>query len=128
MSKELQNASTSKLVNVVLHDIAHARAGDKGERLSICLFAYNPDLYPFIVNQIDESKVYEHFAHRGVFEVRRFLLPKLDGMNFVIDGALEGGVNGSLNLDGHGKSLSFRLLELEVEIPNTLLNGGKNYE
>ncbi len=125
MNKALQNASTHKLVNVALHHIAHARAGDKGERLSICLFAYNPDLYPFILNQIDENKVWEHFAHRGVFEVRRFLLPKLCGMNFVIDGALEGGVNGSLNLDGHGKSLSFRLLEVEVKIPNTLLDGGK---
>ena len=31
-------------------------------------------------------------------------------MNFVIDDALEGGVNGSLSLDGHGKSLSFMLL------------------
>ncbi|WP_417543158.1 hypothetical protein [Marinobacter sp.] len=128
MSKALQNSSTDQLVTVALHTIAHARAGDKGERLSICLFAYNPDLYPFIQNQIDESKVYEHFSHRGVFEVRRFLLPKLGGMNFVIDGALEGGVNGSLNLDGHGKSLSFRLLELEVAIPSTLLNGGKSHE
>jgi hypothetical protein len=31
--------------------------------------------------------------------------------------ALEGGVNASLNLDGHGKSWSFLLLALEVEIP-----------
>jgi len=42
-------------------------------------------------------------------------------MNFVIDNALEGGVNGSLNLDGHGKSLSFLLLSLDVQVPEELL-------
>ena len=29
---------------------------------------------------------------------------------------LEGGVNSSLGLDGHGKSLSFLLLDAEIEI------------
>ncbi|BBI49635.1 hypothetical protein HORIV_20560 [Vreelandella olivaria] len=38
------------------------------------------------------------------------------GMNFVIDDVLEGGVNGALNLDGHGKTLSFLLLSLEMNI------------
>jgi hypothetical protein len=42
-------------------------------------------------------------------------------MNFVLDGALEGGVNRSLNLDGHGKAASFRLLSLTVSAPLTLL-------
>jgi hypothetical protein len=32
-------------------------------------------------------------------------------MNFVIDDVLDGGVNGSLNLDTHGKALAFLLLE-----------------
>jgi hypothetical protein len=35
---------------------------------------------------------------------------------------LEGGVNGSLNLDGHGKSHSFRLLSMTIEIPSEKLN------
>jgi hypothetical protein len=30
---------------------------------------------------------------------------------------LEGGVNGSLNLDGHGKSLSFLVLSLPIRVP-----------
>ena len=46
----------------------------------------------------------------------RYELPRLCALNFVIDRVLDGGVNASLNLDGHGKSLSFRLLELEIEI------------
>lgn len=105
----------------LLVDIAHARAGDKGERLSICLFAYEDAAYPHLVDQVTEERVHELFAHRGVYQVKRYLLPKLSGMNFVLDGVLEGGVNGSLNLDGHGKSQSFRLLGLEVEVPVDLL-------
>ena len=43
-------------------------------------------------------------------------LPKLAAFNFVLDDVLEGGVNASLGLDGHGKSLSFLLLDMPVEI------------
>ena len=38
-------------------------------------------------------------------------------MNFVLEGALDGGVNESLNLDTHGKTLSFLLLSMEIEVP-----------
>ena len=46
----------------------------------------------------------------------RYDLPKLAAFNFVLDDVLEGGVNASLGLDGHGKSLSFVLLDLPVQI------------
>lgn len=35
-------------------------------------------------------------------------------MNLVIDDVLQGGVNGALNLDGHGKTLSYLLLGMSV--------------
>lgn len=104
-------------ISVPLHRLAHARAGDKGDRLSICLFAFAPDIYQYLCEQVTEEKVFDLFAHRDVTRVRRYLLPKLDGMNFVLDDALEGGVNSSLNLDGHGKSQSFRLLEMPLSVP-----------
>jgi hypothetical protein len=37
-------------------------------------------------------------------------------LNFVIDDLLDGGVNLSLNLDSHGKSLSYWLLAMKIEI------------
>lgn len=105
---------TKEPQTVLLHDIAHARAGDKGERLNIGLFAYDPAHYAVLVEQVTEDAVQALFAHRGASRVRRYELPNLDGLNFVIDGVLEGGVNGSLNLDGHGKTQSFRLLSMPV--------------
>jgi hypothetical protein len=43
-------------------------------------------------------------------------------LNFVLDDALEGGVNAALALDSHGKTASFRLLSLEIDIPAELLD------
>lgn len=107
-----------------LYAIAHARAGDKGDRLSIGLFAYRPDAFQVLCDQVTEDRVHALFAHRGTTSVRRHLLPRLSGMNFVLDGALEGGVNRSLNLDGHGKTASFRLLSLIISAPITLIDDG----
>ena len=41
-------------------------------------------------------------------------------MNFVLENMLDGGVNDSLNLDSHGKTLAFLLLSLEVAAPKEL--------
>lgn len=108
-----------------LYELAHARAGDKGERVNIGLFAYCPAVYPHLLEQVTEERVAALFAHRGASRVRRYELPRIHALNFVIDGALEGGVNGSLNLDGHGKSQSFRLLGLEVRVPPDILAAAK---
>ena len=64
-----------------------------------------------------EARVLELFRHRGASRVQRFELPNLPAFNFVIDDVLQGGVNASLNLDGHGKTLSFLVLTLEVDVP-----------
>ena len=44
----------------------------------------------------------------------------LDGGDGVLDGVLDGGVNDALNLDTHGKSLSFLLLDLRIDVPDDL--------
>ena len=45
----------------------------------------------------------------------RYELPHLNGLNFVMQDALEGGVNASLNLDSHGKSWSYLILGLALD-------------
>lgn len=102
---------------VRLHDFAHARAGDKGDRLNVAVFVYDADHYAWLLEEITEARVTELFRHRGVTRVWRYPVPGLAAVNFVLDDVLEGGVNGALNLDGHGKTLSFLLLSLEVATP-----------
>ncbi|MFC5497582.1 hypothetical protein ACFPOE_08565 [Caenimonas terrae] len=100
-----------------LYRLAHARTGDKGNRVNISLIAYDAADWQLLVDQVTEERVAKHFAHRAPTKVVRYLLPKLGAMNFVLDDVLDGGVNDSLNLDMHGKALSFHLLTLPVQVP-----------
>jgi hypothetical protein len=114
---------TETLLRVPLHRIAHGRAGDKGNRLNISVIAYRDEAFPTILEQVTAARAKALFATRGAVEVVRYELPKLRACNFVIDAVLEGGVNGSIGLDGHGKTLSFRLLGLSVQVPRSFLIG-----
>ena len=107
---------------VPLHRAAHGRTGDKGNRSNISVIAWHPTLYPLIVEQITEDVVAKQFSHRQPTKVARYVLPRLHAMNFVIDDVLDGGVNDSLNLDSHGKSLSYLLLELPLAVPANLMS------
>lgn len=99
---------------ILLHRLAFARAGDKGNRLNIALVCRVPEAFPALAEQVTADAVAAHFAPRRPTRVVRYDLPNLGAFNFVLDDVLEGGVNASLGLDGHGKALSFRLLELEL--------------
>ena len=107
---------------VELHRLAHSRTGDKGGTANISLIAYAAEYFPLLVEQVTEETVYELFRHRQPAAVRRYVLPKLNAMNFVLDDVLDGGVNDALNLDAHGKTLSFLLLSMKIEVPVELLN------
>ena len=102
---------------VSLHQIAHGRSGDKGNRLNVNVIAYEPGHWPVLLAEVTEDRVAALFAHRGATRVTRYELPRLSALNFVIDDALEGGVNSSLALDTHGKCLSYLVLGLDVRVP-----------
>ena len=113
--------TAAHFVTVPLHEIAHGRAGDKGNRCNISVIAFVPEALPILVDQVTPERVQALFARRGAGHVERYVLPRIAALNLVIDDVLEGGVNGSLNLDGHGKTLAFQLLSLLVSVPADLL-------
>lgn len=98
-----------------LRDIAHSRAGDKGDISNLSLIAYRPEDYPLLEKHVTAERVKAHFEGVVHGEVQRYLLPQLGAMNFVMHAALGGGVTRSLALDAHGKSLSSALLDMEIE-------------
>jgi hypothetical protein len=107
-------------ISVPLWRAAHGRTGDKGNRSNISVIAWHAQLYPLMVEQITEAAVARHFVHRQPSRVVRYLLPQLCAMNFVLDDVLDGGVNDALNLDSHGKALSFLLLDLPLAVPTAM--------
>jgi hypothetical protein len=102
---------------VRLHDIASARAGDKGNTSNVSVWAYDPAHYPAIKAQITPERLKAAYPDLFRGQIRRYSLDALYGLNFVIEEGLEGGVNASLNLDAHGKSFSFLVLALEIDLP-----------
>ena len=101
---------------VLLREIAHARSGDKGNCSNVGVFVYDGSHYAAIAAQLTGEYLKRNFGALFTGEITRYELPHLNGFNFVMQNALEGGVNESLNLDGHGKSWSSLILGLEVEI------------
>jgi hypothetical protein len=103
--------------SIPLHALAHARAGDKGDTSSICVWVYDPGDYLLIKEQLTPERLKVAFPRLIRGHVVRYCLDHLCGLNFIAYNALEGGVNTSLNLDSHGKSWSSLLLSLEIEVP-----------
>ena len=97
-------------IKLPVHAIAHGRAGDKGDVSNISLIAYNKFGWKNIQLNATEDMVLSIFKHLGATSVKRYELPNLMALNFVIQNALGGGVNSSLRLDRHGKTLSSYLL------------------
>lgn len=104
-------------MRIRLHDVAHARAGDKGDVSMISVIAYRAEDYPLLVEALTTDVVAGIFEGLGLNRVERFELPSLGALNFVLHGALRGGVTRSLALDAHGKTLSSSLLALEIDLP-----------
>ena len=115
-----------------LREIAHCRAGDKGNVSNISVIAFDPADYPFLLEQVTVARVAEHFGDRVTGPITRYEVATLAALNFVLEGALSGGVTRSLALDAHGKSMSSLLLDLELTADrprphaiSTLFHSGK---
>lgn len=97
-----------------LYEIAHARAGDKGDTSDLSVLAFDQRDFPRLVDQVTIERVRAHFAGVVHGEIERYVLPRLGAIKFVLHHALGGGVTRSLALDAHGKCYSSLLLDLDL--------------
>lgn len=97
-----------------LYNIAHSRAGDKGNTLTLSLIPYNESDYALLCSKVTVASVKEHLKGIVSGEITRYELPNLSSLLFVCHNALRGGVTTSTGLDTHGKTLSYALLEMEI--------------
>lgn len=113
-------------MRVPLYRVAHVRSGDKGNTAIMGVFAYSPDLYPVIREQLTAERVKQTYGEAVTGAVKRYEVPAIDALNFTLDGALGGGVSRSLSLDNFGKAFCARALSIEIEVPDSLGNQLKN--
>lgn len=97
------------------------RSGDKGDSVDISLFAPSEPLYRVLREQVTAQRVQEFFAGIAKGPVRRYEVPGVRALKFVVDGALGGGGAASLRSDNLGKAYGANLLHLEVEFDRQLL-------
>jgi hypothetical protein len=98
----------------IVRDIAHARAGDKGNTANVCVWAYRAEDYRILKVALSPGRIKAAYPQLIRGEVTRYEMEHLHGLNLVMQDALEGGVNSSLNLDAHGKSWSFLILAMSL--------------
>ena len=99
----------------LVRDIAHARAGDKGNTSNVNIWVYDPSDFALLKRNLTVERIKREFPQLMRGDVTRYVIEHLHGLNFVMQNALEGGVNASLNLDSHGKSWSYLILGLPLE-------------
>lgn len=97
-----------------LGEIAHSRAGDKGDTVNISVIAYDPDQYRRLERHVTADRVRERFREIVAGDVVRYELPHIGALNFVMRKALGGGVTRTLAIDIHGKALSAAILDLDL--------------
>ncbi len=97
-----------------LHDIATARAGDKGNTSQIAVIARDAEAYELIRERLTVDVVADVFKGIAKGPVTRHEAPRLRALVFLLEGALGGGVSISLASDPHGKSLSSLMLGIEL--------------
>ena len=97
-----------------LYEMAHSRAGDKGNISTLSLIPFDEKDYDWLCREVTGEKVKKHLKDNVLGEVVRFEMPNISSLLFVCYDALLGGVTTSLAMDTHGKTLSYALLEMEI--------------
>jgi hypothetical protein len=104
-------------MSVTVYDLAHSRAGDKGNTSNVSVVAYDDHAWEILREQLTTDRVMAAYQHVAAGPITRYELPRLRALNFVIENALGGGVTLSLAQDAHGKSFSY--IMLGIELPGT---------
>jgi len=100
-----------------LRQLAHCRTGDKGNTSNVSVFVYKQQDYALIEQYLTVERIRAHLSGRTCGAVRRYCLPALGAINFVLEDALTGGVTRSLAIDPHGKCISGLILDLDLPLP-----------
>lgn len=100
---------------VPLRAIAYSRSGDKGNISNVSVIAHEAKDWDLIRDQVTVEAVARIYAGLYDGKITRYELPGTRALNFVIEGALAGGVSVSLRVDPHGKSMQSLVLGLEIQ-------------
>ena len=104
---------------VTLREIAHSRSGEKGNSCMVSVIAYDLADYPMLRQQVTVEAVTRLYGPIAKGAIRRYEVPRIGALNFVLDEVLEGGRSRTLAFEESGKALSSLMLTMPIEVPSS---------
>jgi hypothetical protein len=114
-------APGGRTTRVPLGAIIGARSGDKGGNANVGLWARSEAGYAWLADYLTVERFKELVGEARDLEVRRYQLPNLRALNFVVVGLLGEGVASSTRTDAQAKSLGEYVRAKLVDLPMALL-------
>jgi len=112
-------------VEVPLIRLAWARSGDKGDHANIGVIARRTEYLPYLEAALTDDAVARWMGHTlnpDTGAVRRWPMPGIRALNFLLEHSLGGGGVASLRIDPQGKAFAQQLLEMPIPIDSRVLN------
>ena len=106
------------MTQILLHQIASCRSGDKGNHANLGVVARSSEAYAILCRELTAERVQTFFAGLKATRVERFELPKVEALNFVLYNCLAGGASRSLRIDTQGKLLGTAAGEMTLDVPD----------
>ena len=98
-----------------------ARSGDKGGDANVGVWARGPEGYAWLARHLGVQRFKALVPEAAGLEVRRYELPNLLALNFVVTGLLGEGVSASTRFDPQAKGLGEYLRAKIVDLPVALV-------
>lgn len=109
------------MASVKLFEVAIARSGDKGDGSNVGIMAKSPQIYEFLESYLTEEVVKDFFKDICMGKVKRYELPNLRSLNFILEDSLAGGGTETLITDAQGKVHGLALLHMTVDMPESVI-------
>ncbi len=103
-----------------LGDIATACSGNVGNHSSVAVVAFTAIGFEFLSEELTPERLHHHLEGLGAEQIRRYELPNVAALNFVLYQSPDTDASRSLRIDSQGRLLGPFLLELELPAPDNL--------
>lgn len=117
--------ASDSTVRAPLGRLCAARSGDKGGNANVGLYTRDDASFEWLASYLDLARFRELLPEAAELEVRRYELPNLRALNFVVIGLLGTGVASSTRPDPQAKGLGEYLRSRHVDIPASLISKEK---
>ncbi|WP_169566693.1 acyclic terpene utilization AtuA family protein [Sneathiella limimaris] len=118
---DLKPEPAGPLESIHFGRIFGTRSGDKGGAANIGVWAKTDEAYSWLYHNFTEEKFKALMPDVAGYEVKRFDLPNIKSLNFMIYGILGDGVAANNRIDGQAKTMGEYLRSRKIEVPKSLI-------